>query len=194
MQGDDDSSDNEGLAFQIRADLDDLRPRLSSQRKRRQTHGSENGPVKLNKLQRATRSERSIVRANRRLRRPPPPCPRPPLVKTASRQSLHSRRHLAHMLAFQVQLGHPRNFPYCIMQTSDSASLFLSLNPSHDMYKIFCQSVLILQTRFVCRLRLSKSISPEISQQLKLLFLRFSSNTIYEYTSPMKYSCKVFSF
>ncbi|PNF23169.1 hypothetical protein B7P43_G03666 [Cryptotermes secundus] len=101
-QGDEDSSDNEGLAFQIRADLDDLRPRHSSQKKRRQTLGSENGPLKLNKLQRATRSERTIIRANRRLRRPPPPCPRPPLVKTASRQSLHSRRHLAHMLAFQV--------------------------------------------------------------------------------------------
>ena len=53
---DDDSSDNEGLAFQIRADLDDLRPRRSSQKKRRQTLGSENGPLKLQKLQRATRS------------------------------------------------------------------------------------------------------------------------------------------
>jgi hypothetical protein len=115
MQDDDDSSDNEGLAFQIRADLDDLRPRLSSQRKRRKTLGSESAPVKLNKLQRATRSERTIIRANRRLRRPPPPCPRPPLVKTASRQSLHSRRHLAHMLAFQVQLGRSGNSPYRIM-------------------------------------------------------------------------------
>lgn len=136
LQGEDDSSDNEGLAFQIRADLDDLRPRLSSQRKRRQTQGSEKGPVKLNKLQRATRSERTIVRANRRLRRPPPPCPRPPLVKTASRQSLHSRRHLAHMLAFQVQLGYPSISSYCITQAPDS-SLFLSLIPFHDMYKIF---------------------------------------------------------
>lgn len=115
LQDDDDSSENEGLAFQIRADLDDLRPRHSSQKKRRQTLGSESGPLKLNKLQRATRSERTIIRANRRLRRPPPPCPRPPLVKTASRQSLHSRRHLAHMLAFQVQLGRPGNSPYRIM-------------------------------------------------------------------------------
>lgn len=103
MPDDDDSSDNEDLALQIRADLDDLQPRLSSKRKRRHSQGHEGGPIKLNKLQRATRSERSIVRANRKLRRPPPPCPRPPLVKTASRQSLHSRRHLANMLAFQVQ-------------------------------------------------------------------------------------------
>ncbi|PSN52864.1 hypothetical protein C0J52_14469 [Blattella germanica] len=89
---------SKALALQIRADLEDLRPRFGQ--KKRRTDG---GPVKLNKLQRATRSERSIMRANRRLRRPPPPCPRPPLVKTASRQSLHSRRHLANMLAFQVR-------------------------------------------------------------------------------------------
>jgi len=102
----DDSSDNEDLALQIRADLDDLRPRFSTQRKRHQIQGGESGPIKLNKLHRATRSERSVIRANRRLRRPPPPCPRPPLVKTASRQSLHSRRHLANMLAFQVIVDH----------------------------------------------------------------------------------------
>jgi hypothetical protein len=110
MQDDEDSSDNEGLALQIRADLDDLQPRLSSKKKRLHSKGHESGPIKLNKLQRATRSERSIVRANRRLRRPPPPCSRPPLVKTASRQSLHSRRHLANMLAFQVESECPRKF------------------------------------------------------------------------------------
>jgi hypothetical protein len=111
MPEDDDSSDNEDLALQIRADLDDLQPRFSSKRKRLHSQGHESGPIKLNKLQRATRSERSIVRANRKLRRPPPPCPRPPLIKTASRQSLHSRRHLANMLAFQVQSKRPRKFP-----------------------------------------------------------------------------------
>jgi hypothetical protein len=111
MPHDDDSSDNEELALQIRADLDDLQPRFSSKRKGLHSQGHESGPIKLNKLQRATRSERSIVRANRKLRRPPPPCPRPPLVKTASRQSLHSRRHLANMLAFQVHLERPRKVP-----------------------------------------------------------------------------------
>ena len=93
-----DSSDNEALTLQIRADLDDLRPQFQHKKRRHE-------PLRLNTLQRAARSDRSIVRANRRLRRPPPPCPRPPLVKTASRQSLHSRRHLANMLAFQVTLS-----------------------------------------------------------------------------------------
>jgi hypothetical protein len=119
---DDDSSENEDLALQIRADLDDLRPRFSTQRKRSQSQRPESGPVKLNKLQKATRSERSIVRANRRLRRPPPLCPRPPLIKTASRQSLHSRRHLANMLAFQVPEEH-----YHIVEIS-GCSCFISIS------------------------------------------------------------------
>ena len=106
MADDDDSADNEDLALQIRADLDDLQPRFSSKRNRLHSQGHESGPIKLNRLQRATRSERSIVRANRKLRRPPPP-----LIKTASRQSLHSRRHLANMLAFQVQSKRSRKFP-----------------------------------------------------------------------------------
>lgn len=132
LQDDDDSSENEDLALQIRADLDDLRPRFSTQRKLSQIQRREGGPVKLNKLQRATRSERSIVRANRRLRRPPPPCPRPPLVKTASRQSLHSRRHLANMLAFQVQAEHRH-----IVRTSDrNLFLFVSRNTFHAVREI----------------------------------------------------------
>ncbi|XP_069682460.1 alpha-2Da adrenergic receptor [Periplaneta americana] len=127
MPEEDDSSDNEALALQIRADLDDLRPRFPPRKKRRHIQSSESGPVKLNKLQRATRSERSIVRANRRLRRPPPPCPRPPLVKTASRQSLHSRRHLANMLAFQVAVLAVCWLPYV------GCALCVELCPSEDV-------------------------------------------------------------
>lgn len=46
--------------------------------------------------QHRTRTEQSIVRANRRLRR------KPPLVKQISRHSLHSRRRLANMLVAMV--------------------------------------------------------------------------------------------
>ncbi|KAJ9584208.1 hypothetical protein L9F63_021443, partial [Diploptera punctata] len=119
---DDDSSDNEALALQIRADLDDLRPQFHHKKRR-------HGPLKLNALQHAARSERSIVRANRRMRRPPPPCHRPPLVKTASRQSLHSRRHLANMLAFQVAVLAGCWLPYV------GCSLCVELCPSRDVVK-----------------------------------------------------------
>ncbi|XP_063226963.1 uncharacterized protein LOC134533373 [Bacillus rossius redtenbacheri] len=107
--GGDSSSDEEALALQICADLDELRRPPPAPPPRR--------PHRLRRLpacrgrgraRRASRSERAIVRANRRLR----PLATPPLAKAGGGQTPAARRRLARLLYLQLCSFNPRFFKY----------------------------------------------------------------------------------
>lgn len=99
-QDEENSSDEGGLKeLQIAADLASLREQDAEIERRKRRNSKIQANLQATHL-RAIRSDRTIVRANRRLRparnlsRPV----RPPLVKTYSAQSFRSRRRLATML------------------------------------------------------------------------------------------------
>jgi hypothetical protein len=138
-KNEDNSSDEGGLKdLQIAADLACLKEQDAEVERRRQRRNSK-AALQINAMTtthlRATRSERTIVRANRRLRparnlsRPV----RPPLVKTYSAQSFRSRRRLATMLMALVAVFAACWIPYVTCSISiellpyDSAARELAL-------------------------------------------------------------------